>query len=184
MKSYFKLDTNDLENIRKKTAIGGFFRIIEYSGMIGFRRDYMFSIRQVELMDYIAIHELNCQEMGYEFPLHSTKVKINALMANSSNQIFVAIMNEMVVGYIHANNYDTLYAPHMKNNMGIAVNADYKQQGIGKALLQAVETWAMDSGATGVRLVSGSTKKEAHIFYRHCGYTGDKLQLNLCKKII
>lgn len=75
MKSYFKLDTNDLENIRKKTAIGGFFRIIEYSGMIGFRRDYMFSIRQVELTDYIAIHELNCQEMGYEFPLHSTKVK-------------------------------------------------------------------------------------------------------------
>ena len=144
----------------------------------------MFSIRQVELMDYIAIHELNCQEMGYEFPLHSTKVKINALMANSSNQIFVAIMNEMVVGYIHANNYDTLYAPHMKNNMGIAVNADYKRQGIGKALLQAVETWAMDSGATGVRLVSGSTRKEAHIFYRHCGYTGDKLQLNLCKKII
>ena len=86
-----------------------------------------------------------------------------------------------MVGYIHANSYDLIYAPHMKNIMGIAVLSSHKRYGIGRALLQQVEKWAQSSGATGVRLVSGITRADAHAFYHSCGYTGDKEQLNLKK---
>jgi GNAT superfamily N-acetyltransferase len=42
--------------------------------------------------------------------------------------------------------------------MGIAVLSDYKKNGIGKMLLSKVEKWAQDTGAYGIRLVSGATK--------------------------
>jgi len=58
--------------------------------------------------------------------------------------------------------------PHMKNVMGITVAHEHKHA---------------DTGAAGVRLVSGATGTGAHEFYRHCGYTGDKEQLNLKKKL-
>lgn len=62
--------------------------------------------------------------------------------------------------------------------MGIAVSADYRRMGIGRALLAKAEEWAIQTGAKGVRLVSGETRTGAHVFYRSCGYSDDKMQVN------
>lgn len=71
----------------------------------------------------------------------------------------------------------------MKNNMGIAVFSGYHRQGIGRALLQAVENWAKETGASCVRLVSGAERTGAHGFYQRCGYTDGKNQLNFKKSV-
>ena len=142
-----------------------------------------FSIREALPVDAEAIYDLNTSEMGYSFPLEATQSQLIKLLNSGSDKIFVALVDSEVVGYVHANNYDLLYAPHMKNIMGIAVSRVYKRQGIGKALLEQVDHWAVETGATAVRLVSGVSRKEAHAFYRACGYSGDKQQLNL-KKIL
>lgn len=89
--------------------------------------------------------------------------------------------NNIVVGYVHAVDYDAIYAPHMKNIMGIAVSDNYKKKGVGRALLQTVEDFAQKDGASGVRLNSGKTRTGAHEFYLRCGYSGDKLQINFRK---
>ena len=65
--------------------------------------------------------------------------------------------------------------------MGIAVSRKYKRKGIGRALLQQVEHWARETGASGIRLVSGATRTDAHAFYRRCGFEGNKEQINLKK---
>lgn len=77
--------------------------------------------------------------------------------------------------------YDLLNFGPLKNIMGIAVDPKYRRIGIGKALLETGEEWARDSGAEGVRLVSGEGRTEAHAFYRALGYDGNKMQLNLKK---
>lgn len=138
-------------------------------------------IREATLEDTESICELNQLEMGYEFSLAKTKEKLCTLLASKKDKIFVAIVDKTVVGYIHANDYDTIYFPHMKNIMGIAVATKYKRQGIGKKLMEAVETWARESDAKGIRLVSGSTRVVAHEFYRHCGFEEGKQQLNFRK---
>jgi len=140
-----------------------------------------FLIREAHESDAAAIWELNCNEMGYQYPLNSTIQKLNTLLRSECDKIFVAVSNDVVVGYIHANDYDVIYAPHMKNIMDVAVSADYQRQGIGHALLEHIELWAHSTGAAGVRLVSGMTRTEAHAFYRSCGYTGNKEQINLKK---
>lgn len=140
-----------------------------------------YTIRECLESDCLSIWKLNCEEMGYAFPVEATEQKIRILLRSKSDKIFVAIIDDVVVGYVHACDYDVIYAPHMKNIMAIAVSSDYKHQGIGRALLEQVEAWALCTGASGVRLTSGKARTGAHAFYRSCGYTGDKEQLNLKK---
>ena len=139
------------------------------------------SIRECKTQDYKDIVLLNKNEMGYEYPVEDTKRQLEQLLNDSNHKIYVAIVADKVVGYIHTNNYDLLYEPHLKNIMGIAVSSDFKKNGIGKMLLNEVEKWAQDTGAYGVRLVSGSTRIGAHAFYVACGYTGNKEQKNFKK---
>ena len=142
-----------------------------------------FQIRQCEIGDAEAVCELNAKEMGYDYTKDKTEEKLKQLLKSNKDKIFVAVVENIVVGYVHANDYDVIYAPHMKNIMGIAVSSDYKKKGIGRALLSAVEDWAKKDGADGVRLVSGAARTGAHEFYRNCGYGGDKQQVNFKKKL-
>ncbi|MBE6976586.1 MAG: GNAT family N-acetyltransferase [Ruminococcaceae bacterium] len=141
----------------------------------------MIYIREACEADISAIWELNAIEMGYQYPLDATTQKVKMLLNSKADKIYVAVLEHTVVGYVHANNYDVIYAPHMKNIMGIAVLSNYKRCGIGRALLQQVEQWGRSTGAAGVRLTSGMMRTEAHVFYHSCGYAGDKEQLNLKK---
>ena len=140
-----------------------------------------FSIREAEISDANSIWKLNCDEMGYQYPLSDTVLNIGKLLSSETDKIYVAVSDNTIVGYVHANDYDLTYAPHMKNIMGIAVSHDYKRKGIGRALLQQVEYWARETGASGIRLVSGATRVDAHAFYRCCGFEGNKEQINLKK---
>ncbi len=140
-------------------------------------------IRECTVSDAPAISHLNRIAMGYEYSICDTKKKLSVLLLSDKDKIFVAEINGIVVGYIHANDYDLLYAPHIKNIMGIAVSPDHRNCGIGKALLFRIEEWAKSTGAEGVRLVSGAERKEAHEFYKKCGFVQNKEQLNF-KKVI
>lgn len=138
-------------------------------------------IRSCEVTDAAAIYELNAREMGYDYPKDQTEEKLRQLLKSDRDKILVAVMEQTVVGYVHANDYDVTYAPHMKNIMGIAVLGSHQGKGIGRALLSAIESWARTTGAEGIRLVSGASRTGAHEFYRHCGYTRDKMQINFRK---
>lgn len=53
---------------------------------------------------------------------------------------------------------------------GLGVRQEYRRGGIGKALLEAAERVAIDSGAPYIGLASGFAREEAHAFYEHNGY--------------
>lgn len=140
-----------------------------------------FFIREETVSDAGAICRLNEEEMGYSFPPENTLRKMRQLLESGRDKICVAVEDDRVVGYVHACDYELLYAPPMKNIMGIAVLKAYKRRGIGRALLEEVEVWGRKTGCAGVRLVSGTARTGAHAFYRQCGYSGNKMQLNLKK---
>jgi len=138
-------------------------------------------IRKCKIEDYEDIAFLNHNEMGYDYPAEDTKDKLEQLLSDCGHKIYVAVAGEKVVGYIHANDYELLYAPSMKNIMGIVVSSDYRKIGIGKMLLNEMELWARDTGAHGIRLVSGASRTGAHAFYAACGYCFKKDQKNFVK---
>lgn len=138
-------------------------------------------IRECQITDSEAIYWLNKMEMGYDYPLDLTKEKIKKILNSQHDKIYVAQIDHKVVGYVHANDYDVIYMGHLKNIMGIAVDKHYQHCGIGSKLLSEIEKWAKETGAEGVRLVSGETRLGAHEFYRHCGYVSHKKQMNFMK---
>jgi len=142
-----------------------------------------YDIRPACIDDAAAIQRLNADEMGYDYPPEAMAAKLSAALTRKTERVFVAEVDGVVVGYVHAADYDVLYAPHMKNILGIAVAASYKRCGIGRALLCAVENWAKITDADGVRLVSGAVRTEAHAFYQSCGYEYGKDQKNFRKRV-
>ena len=138
-------------------------------------------IRQATTSDARDIANINKFEMGYDYPVKSTEIKLVLLLNSTQDKIFVAESNHQVVGYIHANDYDTLYFDHYKNIMGIAVLNEFQHKGIGQMLMSAVEKWAKETDAVGIRLVSGKSRTIAHEFYRKCGFTDGKEQFNFKK---
>lgn len=140
-------------------------------------------IREAVRADAPALARLNAVSLGYDYPEARTAAQLEKLLNSGRDGIFVAERDGRVVGYLHLVDYDLLYADPMENIMGIAVDPDCRRQGIGRALLEAGEAWAKERGAAGIRLVSGETRTGAHAFYRSLGYEGNKMQLNLKKRL-
>lgn len=135
-------------------------------------------IRECQLDDLSAISKLSKEELGYDYPPELLKEKLERLLGDRGHRIFVAVVDGAVAGYIRANDYDVLYAPSMKNILGIAVSSSYRRTGLGRSLMDAVVSWARETDASGIRLVSGEARAGAHEFYRHYGFTCEKKQLN------
>ncbi len=142
-----------------------------------------FFVRSALIADAADINRLCRIELGYDYPLEETEKKLKTALADDSCRVFTAVISGRIAGFVHAESYDVLYYPHMKNILGIAVSGEYRRMGIGTALLNAVEEWAKTSGAAGVRLVSGAERTGAHEFYRQRGYIGGKNQINFKKSI-
>lgn len=140
-----------------------------------------FIVRQAVISDAKDIYYINKTSLGYDYDLEKQKAKIQAVLNDSTQVIFVAEINNKVVGYIHLVNYDVIYADNFKNCLGLAVDNDYKRNGIGSALLKQGEIWAKENGAVGIRLCSGVEREKAHQFYQSQGYEVTKIQKNIKK---
>lgn len=138
-------------------------------------------IREVNKKDVERIQKINSLALGYEYSIEKTKSQLNKVLDTSWNKIFVAVIDNQVVGYVHAAEYECTYMDSLKNIMALAVDSSYRELGVGKELMKAVENWAKETGSHGVRLVSGHNRTGAHTFYQRCGYQMRKEQKNFIK---
>ena len=141
------------------------------------------NIRRCMISDVKPIYELCLTELGYDFTEEQVAANIRRLIGDPTNLILVAEQNNEVVGFVHAHNHDPIYAPPMKNVVALAVKAEVRQQGLGHTLVGAVENWALETGASGVRLNSGEHMDDALHFYKSMGYEYIKTQYNFRKML-
>lgn len=113
-------------------------------------------------------------------------------MCDGNPKIFVAEIEHLVVGYVHATKYDLLYANSMVNIMGLAVLEEYRHNGIATKLMDSVEEWAKNIGADAIRLTSGKEqgadkfckKVEIGVGYLKTLYVGFKGIHNSSNKLV
>ena len=139
-------------------------------------------IREASVSDYNDICKICTEDLGYDCEPDLVKVRLENL-DKSREIVFVIDVDGKAVGYVHAEKYNTLYFESIVNIQGLAVAKRYQKNGYGKALMEAVESWARDNNISLVRLNSGITRTGAHEFYRKLGYDNEKEQIRFMKKV-
>ena len=139
-------------------------------------------IREATIEDAFAICNISCADLGYDCSCEFVSTRISNL-DKGREKVFVAEVNGIVAGYIHAEKYQTLYFEPMINILGLAVSSEFRRRGIGRMLLKRAEHWANEVGIHKIRLNSGASRKEAHSFYRAMGYSNEKEQIRFLKDI-
>lgn len=144
--------------------------------------DTLVTIRPVEREDAEEVCKICCEDLGYQCDKYLVSERISQLDAERE-AVFVAVLGGEVVGFIHVDKYITLYFEAMVNILGLAVRGKCRRHGVGKALLEAAEGWAIEHEITLVRLNSGSSRSGAHDFYRSMGYSSEKDQIRFLKRV-
>lgn len=130
-----------------------------------------YKIRRCMVSDAARIYDLCHRELGYDFSEAQVESNVRRLIGSSENLLMVAVdQSDEVIGFIHANNHDPIYAPPMKDIVAIAVEPEQRNAGLGHALVAAVVSWARETGAYGVRANAGIEQKNAGLFYKACGF--------------
>ena len=99
-------------------------------------------IRNLRIKDAERLHTINKEQLGYDFPLNLTRKKLSKLLSDTDHHFFLWFedsINHQILGYVHAEVYDSIYSDTLFNVLGIAVSKENDKQGIGKKLMQSLE---------------------------------------------
>ncbi len=138
-------------------------------------------IRKAIPDDAAAISALIKNSMGFDNPAHTIRENLERIVNFEKDLVIVAEYNNEIIGLAHAEDYDTLYGPPVKDLMSLAVKTEFQNMKVGTRLMGRVEQWAVDKGRKGVRVLSASERVNAHKFYQSLGYTLNKYQANFHK---
>ena len=135
-------------------------------------------LRDLKTTDVAAICEINKEALGYAFSPVETASQLAKLSQDSHHYLlgFEDSTSHDLLGYVHAEVYESLYSKPGFNILALAVFPQTQGQGIGKTLLQGLEHEAKKRGYNFIRLNSADHRLGAHAFYEKVGYTCDKTQ--------
>lgn len=142
-------------------------------------------IREVQMGDAKTINKLN-EELGYNRPIEETSKQLESLMKQPEMYVIYVYEEDTtkeVLGYVHAQKYETLLSPPLLNILALAVSSKAQKQGIGRQLMKGIEKQAKERGYYGVRLNSGEQRKGAHQFYTRIGYYSQRWQKRFFKEL-
>lgn len=142
-------------------------------------------LRDLKTTDVAAICEINKEALGYLFSLEETSSQLAKLSQDSHHYLlgFEDSTSHDLLGYVHAEVYESLYSKPGFNILALAVLPQRQGKGIGKALLEGLEQETKRRGYEFIRLNSADHRLGAHVFYEKVGYTCDKMQKRFIKLI-
>ena len=141
-------------------------------------------IRSVQVKDAGQIRDLCHQALGYNSTLETVATQIEKFNLPDSDRFCFVYEEDQtgnILGYVEAEVYESLYSDAGLNILGLAVFPSAQGRGIGRQLMERVEDLAKIKHYAFIRLNSASHRKEAHIFYEHIGYEGNKTQKRFLK---
>ena len=141
-------------------------------------------IRSAQVKDALQIRDLCHQALGYDSTLEKVAAQIDKFNQPDSGHfcfVYEEDQTGKILGYVEAEVYESLYSDAGLNILGLAVFPFAQGRGIGRQLMERMEDFAKSHQYTFIRLNSASHRKEAHVFYEHIGYKGNKTQKRFLK---
>jgi GNAT superfamily N-acetyltransferase len=134
------------------------------------------SIRDAAAIDAGSIAGLMSQ-LGYPTLEAEMRERLARVGADSNYRTLVAEIGTRVVGIVGVG-----LAPFYERNgtycrlLVLAVDDQYRRQGIGRVLVRAAEDWAMEHGAAVMLVNTSHRRHDAHRFYERTGYDSTGLR--------
>ncbi|MEQ2528315.1 GNAT family N-acetyltransferase [Bacillaceae bacterium CLA-AA-H227] len=129
-------------------------------------------IRKANIHDIPALASL-MEQLGYPTTIESMNLRFRHIELNPDYHTFVASINGEVVGMIGLikSFYYQLDGVYVRI-VALVVDSRYRNEGIGKSLVEQAENWAKSLGAIGMSVNSGNRPERvnAHRFYKNMGY--------------
>lgn len=114
-------------------------------------------------------------QLGYVVSPQDLAERLAALDGVEESAIMVAADEaDRAIGWVHVELKRTLLAPRSAQIMGLVVDADARNDGVGRDLLRAAEAWAAARGCEHMLVGSRVTRERAHRFYLREGYVVQK----------
>jgi len=140
--------------------------------------------REINTADAPEVAKICKEALGYDINVESVKRQIEKLTNDKNQHIIIGYEDEntrKIIGFVHAQMYESFYSDLGFNILGLAVNPDFQGRGIGRKLMNKLEDYTVENNISFIRLNSAMKREEAHKFYEHIGYTCDKVQKRFIK---
>jgi predicted N-acetyltransferase YhbS len=110
-------------------------------------------------------------ELGYPASPSAVESRLKRMGAHAEVVVFVADRGGVAVGVATGHRLDVIHHDTPVAMLSaMVVAATERGRGTGRALVDAVETWAISSGARRITVASGLAREGAHAFYERLGY--------------
>ncbi|MDR0298860.1 MAG: GNAT family N-acetyltransferase [Streptococcaceae bacterium] len=140
-------------------------------------------IRKAELQDFNDLVRL-AKILGYPVrDLLEFKKRLAELLVSAGHLLFVAEIDGAVHGYIEADRYSSLCTEPVYRVLGLVVDSEFQDQGLGGELIKVFELEVLRLGVHKVVLTSGESRHLAHDFYEKHGYVMDHMQKKFGKEL-
>jgi len=136
----------------------------------------MIAIREINEQDFEEVAKLTGQ-LNYEVNATETLHRIKAIKSSVVDVAFVAVYNELVVGWIHSFYTIRIESKPFVEIAGLVVDSACRNQNIGKLLIEKATDWAKGHQVTSIRVRCNTIRKESHKFYEHIGFRLTKQQM-------
>jgi GNAT superfamily N-acetyltransferase len=142
-----------------------------------------FSIRKSKIEDAPFLADLSTQ-LGYPSTFEEMASRLQVIDKLTDHQVCVAVLsNGEIAGWIHVFLAIYLESDPFVEIGGLVVSEKYRNQGIGKRLVEAAEAWTQDRNVGMLRVRTRITRKNTHQFYEGFGFELMKTQ-HVYRKII
>jgi GNAT superfamily N-acetyltransferase len=144
----------------------------------------MVVIRQMQAEDIAAVADLTSQ-LGYPATESEIKRRYDFIKDRWDARLLVAQRAErLVVGWIHVQATYMLEADPRAAIWGLVVSEAARGTGVGRALVEAAEDWAIRLGFDAIAVNSNAMRERTRGFYEHLGYAVVKTQNAFRKSLV
>jgi GNAT superfamily N-acetyltransferase len=129
------------------------------------------------------LQQLFAIEADFHFDASKTGHALQRLIEDDRACVLVARDDDKVIGMVTAqlviSTAEGAYSAWVED---VVIDSRHRGKGLGKQLLNALEAWAKEQGATRLQLLADMQNEPALAFYRHNGW--QQLQLQAWRKRI
>ncbi len=115
----------------------------------------------------VMLHSM-LRDAGVKLSLEEIHTRLEGL--GKTDRLLLALDGDQVAGYAHLRVARDLVSEETAEVVTLLVSKPYRRNGVGRRLVAAAETWALESGRARLLLRTDVVRTDAHAFFTAMGY--------------